>query len=355
MIGSRRARYCVPLVAVACVLAASLSSFAADDPTVPTQQTEAAIDRALAYLAQKQQKSGAWNTPGLGESTAVTSLSTMAFFARGHTPGQGPYGEHLNKAIDWVVAHQQPSGLLSTGGHAMYDHGASTVMLCEAFGMVDDDRRAKLEPAIAKAAKLILDAQRQTKGGFAGGWRYQPNSQDADISVTAWQLMSLRGAANCGAAVPHEALEAGVNYVRRLAVKDGGGFGYQQGGGPNNARTGAGILSLELLGPRTEAEPHTKEAIAGGNYLLKHPFTNPGDEFYYYSVYYGAQAANQLGDKYWTTIYPPLRDTLLQRQQGDGSWPNPGGGESPAGQAYSTAMATLALCVPYHYLPLYQR
>jgi hypothetical protein len=222
--------------------------------------------------------------------------------------------------------------------------------------MVDDTRRAKMEPAIAKAAKLILDAQRLTKGPHAGGWRYLPVSQDADISVTGWQLMALRGAANCGAAVPKESIENGVAYVRRLAVKDGGGgFGYQNGGGPNRARTGAGTLSLELLGPRSAEKPHTDEALAGGKYLIAHPLNQPGDEFYYYSVYYCSQAANQLGDKYWLQIYPPLRDTLLARQQGDGSWPQPGGGEAPAGPAYSTAMATLALCVPYHYLPLYQR
>ena len=79
------------------------------------------------------------------------------------------------------------------------------------------------------------------------------------------------------------------------------------------------------------------------------------DEYYYYSVYYCSQAANQLGDKYWLQIYPPLRDTLLRHQRPDGSFPPGQGGEQAAGPAYATAMATLALCVPYHYLPLYQK
>src|SRR5690348_8961245 len=164
--------------------------------------------------------------------------------------------------------------------------------------------------------------------------------------------MALRGAANCGAAVPKEAIAKGVAYVRRLAVKDGGGFGYQIGGGPNRARTGTGILSLELLGERSgggvDSQSHSREALAGGEYLLKNPLTNPNDEFYFYSVYYASQAANQLGGKYWDGIYPKLRDTLLARQRPDGSWPDGPGGEQAAGPAYSTAMATLALCVPYH-------
>jgi hypothetical protein len=334
------------------ILLSSRVSFAAEETVSP--QTEAVIDRGLNYLAEKQTKEGTWTT-GIGHSTAVTSLATMAFLARGHLPGQGPYGEKINLAIDYVVSHQMANGLLSASNGTMYDHGASTVMLCEVFGMVDEARKPRLEAAIAKAAKVILDAQKIPQGPHQGGWRYQINSNDADISVTGWQLMALRGAANCGAAVPKESLDKGVAYIRRLAVKNGGGFGYQNGGGPNRARTGTGILSLEMLGQRSEKEPHLPEALAGGDYLLKNPLTNPGDEFYYYSVYYGSQAANQLGGKYWDGIYPPLRDVLEHRAHADGSWPEGPGVEHSAGPAYSTAMAVLALCVPYHYLPLYQK
>ena len=325
---------------------------AADEAVSP--QTEAAIDRGLKYLAEKQEKEGTWHT-NIGPSSAVTSLGVMAFLARGHSPGQGPYGETINRAIDYVVGHQMPNGLLSAANGTMYDHGVSTVMLCEAFGMVDESRKAKLEAAIGKAAKVILDAQKVPQGPHQGGWRYQINSADADISVTGWQLMALRGAANCGAAVPKDSLDKGVAYILRLAVKGEGGFGYQNGGGPNRARTGTGILSLEMLGQRSEKQPHLPEALAGGDYLLKNPLTNPGDEFYYYSVYYGSQAANQLGGKYWEGIYPKIRETLLGRQRPDGSWPEGPSAEQSAGPGYSTAMATLALCVPYHYLPLYQK
>src|SRR4051812_48578289 len=185
----------------------SLSSkVAADEPVSP--ESQASIDRGLKYLADKQKPDGTWPS-GMNNSSAITSLAVMAFLARGHTPGQGPYGDVINKAIDFVVAHQMPNGLLSANSGTMYDHGISTVMLCEAFGMVDESRKPRLEAAIAKAAKVILDAQKVPQGPHAGGWRYQINSADADISVTGWQLMALRGAANCGAAVPKEVLDKG--------------------------------------------------------------------------------------------------------------------------------------------------
>src|SRR4051812_44617352 len=109
----------------------------AEDSISP--QTQASIDRALKYLNDHQDKEGTWKAD-IGPSTAVTSLGTMAFLARGHVPGQGPYGDTINKSIDYVVAHQMPNGLLSANSGTMYDHGISTVMLCEAYGMIDDGR-----------------------------------------------------------------------------------------------------------------------------------------------------------------------------------------------------------------------
>jgi hypothetical protein len=202
--------------------------------------------------------------------------------------------------------------------------------------------------------KLILDAQKTQKDPQnTGGWRYQKTSPDSDISVTGWQLMALRGAANCGASVPRGALDAGREYVRRCAVPAdaGGGFTYQAGNrDASPARTGTGIVALEMLG-----EHNSPEAKAGGEYLLKNSLTDPNQGFYYYAIYYCSQAYNQLGDKYWDVGYPKLRDGLLAAQNGQGVWPTGSGQEQEAGDAYRTSMAVLALCVPYRYLPLYQK
>lgn len=339
------------LLAAAAMLlpAATVTAPAApgNEPVPPNAQM--AVSRALEFLAARQADSGAFPTQGLRESTAVTSLAAMAFMAAGHTPGQGPYGEHLNRAIDWVIARQKPSGLLSATSdmHTMYDHGISTVMLCEAYGMVDAPRQQKIEVAVGKAIKLILDAQKVRKSpDEQGGWRYHQTSTDSDLSVTGWQLMALRGAANIGAAVPKDALDAGVDYVRRRATPSGG-FAYTGQGRTTSALTGTGIVSLELLGKH-----HTREALAGGDYLVRQ--ADRRDAFYFYMVYYNAQAANLLGGRYWDGIFKPIREALVNAQRRDGSWSSDGA-EQSAGDAYSTSMAVLALTVQYRYLPLYQR
>ena len=182
---------------------------------------------------------------------------------------------------------------------------------------------------------MILGArkpQRAVPSTRAAG-DYQVNSPDSDISVTGWQMMALRGAANCGADIPKEDLEAAREYIQRSAFP-GGGFGYQPGQGPNQARTGTGTLMMELfksLDDKIAPGEHPKEALAGGDYLISNPPDNPGMEFYYYGVYYYS-ALNQLGGKYYDTVYPKLRDTLLAQQQPDGSFGGSNGQEQQAGQ-----------------------
>src|SRR4051794_33473781 len=83
---------------------------AADDDEKVPAKVEAAVDKALPWLAKTQKPDGP-GPQGQGASTAVPALAAKAFLARGHIPGQGPYGENINKAIDYVLEKQQPDGL----------------------------------------------------------------------------------------------------------------------------------------------------------------------------------------------------------------------------------------------------
>jgi hypothetical protein len=329
-----------------------------DDKDAVPPHVERAVDRALQWLADHQNKDGSWSEPGRGGavSTAVTGLAAKAFMARGHIPGQGKFGDTLSKAIRYVLSRQQQDGLIASNGAgnaAMYEHGIACAMLGEAFGMVDDQTKRDIRDALKKAVKLTLDAQanKKSRDVHQGGWRYTTKAIDSDISVTGWQLMALRAAANCGANVPKEALESGREYVRRCQFQGGPGFTYQaMQGTPDPARTGTAIVSLEMLG-----EHNSKEAVKGGDYLLDNPVTSPSDNFYYYSVYYISQAFYHLGDKYYKEGYTKLRDSLMASQGPEGTWPQGQGQEMEAGEAYRTSMAVLALCVPYRYLPLFQK
>jgi hypothetical protein len=308
---------------------------------------EESVDRALAFLKTMQEKDGCWQMNG-ERSSAATALAVMAFLSAGHVPGEGPYGDLLEKGIRFVLQSQQSNGLLTApGGHEMYQHGICTLMLAEAAGMTPGPLAIELRKALAKAVNLILQAQRTGNDLHRGGWRYQINSTDADMSVSGWQLLALRAAKNLGCDVPSERIDMAVDYVKRCRDPKTGGFCYMASGAPTIPCTGTGILALALCGKERQ---HAREALAAGAYLLKHPLTWD-EQYFFYGVYYSSQATFQLGHNYWNFYRPQLHKVLLSNQQRNGSWV---GGEG-FGPVYSTAMSVLALTVEYRFLPIYQR
>src|SRR5262249_10116096 len=185
------------------------------------------IDRALAFLARSQDEDGSWRAGGHGKNAAITGLAVMAFLSSGHVPGEGKYGETIEKGIKAVLGEQQPNGLIgNNSGHVMYHHGICTLMLAEVAGMTDGDLARKVKLGLEKATAVILKAQR-TNQPHRGGWRYStdPNS-DSDISVTGWQLMALRAAKNVGCDVPPEAIDQAIKYIKLCYVPQSGGFSY---------------------------------------------------------------------------------------------------------------------------------
>lgn len=322
--------------------------------TISKDKVDIAIVKAIRFLHGVQSGSGAWKTDQHGESTAATSLAVMAFLAAGHVPGEGPYGQRLNRAIRWVVIQQKSNGMLvgQRASHGpMYSHGIATLMLAEVIGMVDDDLAKETRVALEKAIKLILKAQSVRKNRqHAGGWRYQPSSNDSDLSVTGWQLLALRAAKDVGCDVPAENIDAAVSYIRRLSVKPRNmGFGYQSGHGPTPTRAGTGIVALEVCG-----EHHSPEAMGAAEFFLQRPL-NPNEHYFYYGIYYCTVGMFKIGGDHWRQARPLLFRVVLKEQRTDGSWVAQGGSERGAGRVYATSMAVLALAVEYRYLPIYQR
>lgn len=322
---------------------------------IPRQQAvDQAIVAALKYLATQQQPNGSWMINSFGESTAATSLAIMSFLSAGHIPGEGPYGKQIERGIDWVLAHQHPQGMLvhKSSHGPLYSHGISTLMLAEVQGMVNRRQAEPVRRGLERAIRLILEAQAVPKDDqHAGGWRYQSDSRDSDLSVTGWQLLALRAAKNNGCDVPAESIDDAVAYVKKcsLPADRGFGFAYQPGGGATATRTGTGILALEICG-----EHHTPEALGGADYLLRHPLQY-SEHYFFYGVYYCSVGLFQVGGEHWEAQKANYMDILLRNQSPDGSWVAKHGSERSSGSIYSTSMSVLALAVEYQFLPIYQR
>jgi hypothetical protein len=317
----------------------------AEEPGGRSVEVDRAVEKALKFLHDNQRSDGSWKLQQLDNNTAVTSLAVMAFLSAGYVPGEGKYGETVQKGVEWVLKRQLPNGLLATDNaqYEMYQHGICTLMLAEVVGMTEGKLTDEVREKLGKAVEVILQAQCKNDT-HKGGWRYTHTSRDADMSVTGWQIMALRAAKNVGCDVPPESIDNAIDYIKRCRESHGG-FRYMVNSHVTIPCTCTAILALELCGKEQHRSPEVLDAAA---YLLRSP-PRWGQAHQFYAFYYCAQATFQLGGNYWNHFRPLLQKDLLDNQRPNGSW------DSEFGPFYSTAMAVLALTVEDRLLPIYQR
>jgi hypothetical protein len=308
-----------------------------------TEATDKAIEHGLGWLARSQNADGSFGGGTYRGNIAVTSLAGLAFMASGSSPGRGPFGAHIDKALVYVMDNTSQSGFIAVAASSthgpMYSHGFGTLFLAEAYGMT---HRPEIREKLQKAVRLIIDSQ-----NIEGGWRYQPVRRDADLSVTICQINALRAARNAGLYVPNETVKACIGYVKRSQNHDGG-FRYMlQGGASAFPRSAAGVVALQSAG-----EYDSKEVRDGIGYLRQYiREIKLGNRYshYYYGHYYAAQAMWLRGGLEWAEWYPAIRDELLKRQTTSGFWTD------TICPEYGTAMALIILQIPNNFLPIFQR
>jgi hypothetical protein len=317
------------------------------DPVKVDAATEKVIEGALRYLAGNQEPNGAWLGLDNREKQypiAMTAYTLMAFLATGNLPGEGEYGENVAKATKFLVDSVDEEGLIGdkNSGQYMYFHGIATIALAELYGQTRDDTlRQKLD----RLVKVIISSQNPE-----GGWRYKPYVADADISVTVLQVVALRAAKNGGLKVPQKTIDDAVGYVRSCYVERDGGFSYQPGSDSGFARTAAAIYSLQVCGQYDD--PKVK---SGSKYLFDKFSAN--ERYFTYGNFYAAPAQYMIGGQTWADWYAKVKELLLAEAKpaGDGKQFWEAGHTGSPGPHWNTAVNTMILAMPYHYIPLYQR
>ncbi|QEG38863.1 hypothetical protein UC8_08210 [Roseimaritima ulvae] len=359
-------RIVVTLISITIGLTLGLHPVLAQQPSENPYQkdrVDQAVDKAIAYLVSQQRENGAITSRSA--DTAMSSLAIMAMASVGHQPSDDtPTGRAMNRALNFVLQadRQDDQGYYGRGdGSRMYGHGIITLMLTEMLGMgVSDQQDAAIHDRLQRAIDLILAAQQVPKrSGHQGGWRYEPNANDADLSVSVWQVMALRSAKNDGLQVPVKAIDDAIEYLRNSYSSplepDGqprdpvAGFSYTPGGGPSFAMTAAGLLAMQVCG-----QYESPLVTGAADWLLEHP-PKWDQRFCLYGTYYFAQGMHGRGEEHAKTARQQVEEMLLSHQQADGSWVAENGEERSRGGVYGTSMAVLSLSVKYHYLPIYQR
>lgn len=321
--------------------------------------TEAAVGRALVFLARHQREDGSWSlrqwnrTPDCDETcrgtgcdadVAATAMALLPYLGAGQTHRDGDYAEVVLKGLRWLVERQGKDGDLRDPDGRMYAHAQAAIVLCEAYALTGDEQ---LRLPAQLAMNFIVRAQHQE-----GGWRYQPRER-GDTSVVGWQLMALKSGQMAYLYVPARTFELAGAYLDRAQTdKLGGRYAYQPGGGPSPAMTAEALLCRQYLG-----WPKDHPGLeAGVEYLLeKHPPRTQEPNIYYW--YYASQVMHHLGGDAWRRWNEKMQQVLLDTQEtrghAAGSWAPKGDFADRGGRIYMTALAACSLEVYYRHMPLY--
>jgi hypothetical protein len=305
-------------------------------------------DRGLQWLIKNQTDEGDWR--GGNQGPGVTGMALMAFLASGEDPNFGMYSTQIRRALRSIIASQDAN----TGymGNSMYHHGFAMLALAEAYGVVDERnlwpaseakaRQRSIGAALELAVRAAVTSQKKNS---YGGWRYSPDSNDADTSVSGAVLVGLLAARNAGIEVPDESIDRAISYYQSM-TSDSGQVGYSGGmGGFDESIPRISIACLVYsVGRRKDLPQHTSTL----NYL-KQRLEQPSSHYREYGLYYQAQALFQGDIEAWEKWNKLLIRQLKESQQPDGSF------KGDLGQEVGTSLSLLALALNYRFLPIYER
>ncbi|MEQ1852627.1 MAG: prenyltransferase/squalene oxidase repeat-containing protein [Chthoniobacteraceae bacterium] len=316
-------------------LLAQTSDFQVYRGTQVAPEVERIYEKGLKYLVAAQNADG--SLPGqYGTEPGVVGMALMAFLAHGDDPNHGPQKKAIARCIDYIIKQSnEETGYI---GSSMYNHGFATLALAEAYGAVHDDRIA---PALKKAVALILTSQEKNR---FKAWRYSPDAQDADSTVSGACFVALIAARNAGLKVPDTAIADALKFYADCQNPGDGGIGYMPRSGSHGGATTA-------IGVAAFAYARKKDVVTFIKALkaMKGNEDGNGGGYPFYYDYYAAQGFFQGDFQAWVGWNDRQVKRLSELQNDDGSW------DAGLGPGTCTALALLSIALNYRYLPIYER
>jgi hypothetical protein len=331
-----------------------------------TPESEAAVQRALAWLVRHQNYDGSWSfdhrfcgdckgacaNPGTLPDARVgaTAMALLPFLGAGHTHQVDKYGEggkyaqHVQSGLRFLIRSMRHDGGMNEPTGRMYDHGLASIVLCEAYAMTQD--HALLKPA-ERALAFIVDAQ----DPVGGGWRYQPQ-MPGDTSVVGWQLMAIKSGQMAYLRVPQQTIDGVSRFLDFVALDQGAGYGYVDANYGTEATSAVGLLCRMYLGWKRD-----HPALTRGVQVISAQGPSPTNLYF---NYYATQVLHHYEGPLWGKWNTTMRDYLVRSQSERGhqagSWFFDGDKHNRiGGRLYCTALAAMTLEVYYRHMPLYSK
>jgi hypothetical protein len=309
-------------------------------PVAPKKKPKKPHMSALRWLAAHQEANGSWDCDGFANhdpgddqcdgaggaefDVAMTALSLLAFLRSGYTDAgtaeQNPFAGTIRKGLAWLIKQQDRDGQVGSQERHdwIYGHVIATNAICEAYALTRADRYR--QPALL--ALEYLDWARNPDGG----WRYSPNDDPSDTSVTTWCVLAFDAARRGGLQVEDACIQGARKWVESMTDRKTWRVGYYRRGEPMviegysaasvRTSTAGGILIRMLTGEPKWSKPVKEGAKRVAEVLPAWDRSVPIDLYYWF---FATTALKKAGGGPWGKWSRKLRPTLEKNLHPHGS------------------------------------
>lgn len=332
-------------------------------PADITPACQTTIKRGSDWLVKNQNRDGSWGIDGMGApDITCTALGALALMAKGNTDRGGPNGdacEAVRKALNYILSKAKKSRGDIAGGETTLIQGKlgknvhtffATVFLTQAYGVggawVGNQPADEIREAIVKMCEAISKTQEPD-----GSWHKETFGA---LKATAMAWLALRSARSAGINVGHASSDKTVQFIRKSFNASSGFFDISGSMSHSYQRIYNSSSSLRILFGMGEG--HSTEAQKGARAIIKELKEGAMASQYlsvegedYLTAALMSQALIQDRNGLWKEWYPFIREALIKKQSGEGTWT---GTACISGRMFATSCSLICLQVPYRQLPI---
>lgn len=327
-----------------------------------TDRQKRSIEKATAWLLQAQNRDGSW---GLEKNSAgdvtCTALSGLALMAAGNTERDGPDSrsvEALRSASTYLLDRAKKArNDIVTGSVTLIQNKLgvkvhnffAVIFLTQIYGMrpswLERENLEEMREVLGNLTTIIATSQESN-----GSWH---TNTFGSLKATCMAWLALRAASSAGIEIKKAAVDKTVEFIKKQYNPGTKLFdrGNQMGGYQAIYATASSIRVLygmgfskspEATGAADSFLKYVRGGQMGGQYL-----TIEGED--YLSAAMMTQALIREPGQRWMQWFSYIREELIRRQNGDGSWTSTA---CISGRTFPTSCSLLVLQAPFRMLPL---
>ncbi len=325
-----------------------------------TLESELAVERALEWLAAHQLPSGGWSLVHDGgtcqgrcknngvDSRYEPAATGLALLAFLGAGYTHRSGKYERTVHDGLYYLMQIMEEVPSGGSFLHQSERGMYNHGIATFALCEGYQLTQDEDLRRAAQLAINFMLAAQN-YAGGWGYLPK-QPGDLTITGWQVMALKSAHAAGLDVPSDAIIRIDNFLGTQQVPSGVFYGYRK---PDKHPTCSSIgVLIRLYRGWSHTDPRALELA---QFLHKQGRSN-GDAYF---NYYATLLLFHIGGAPWEQWNDRMREHLIKTQTTEGhetgSWYFDNQYGKEGGRVYTTAMCAMTLEVYYRFSPLYQQ